>query len=104
MIRTVDINTIRSRLAMRYLFLMFAIFLVLAWIVNNRVIMFGFSEFQWLARIRDVLFAVMAGLLSMTLWYGAPTWFGRTLLILIVRVVSVCFFVGVVSALYFPLW
>lgn len=60
MIRIESQEKIRLQLAIRYTLLMFAIFLVLAWIVSNRVIMFGFSEFVWLARIRDGLFAVMA--------------------------------------------
>lgn len=60
MIRVENIEHIRLQLAIRYTLLMFAIFLVFAWIVSNRVIMFGFSEFLWLARIRDGLFAVMA--------------------------------------------
>jgi hypothetical protein len=60
MLKTVDVEKIRLRLAMRYSIMMFAIFLVAAWVVNNRVIMFGFSEFQILARIRDALFGVIA--------------------------------------------
>lgn len=60
MIRIESQEKIRLQLAVRYTLLMFAIFLVLAWIVSNRVIMFGFSEFVWLARIRDGLFALMA--------------------------------------------
>lgn len=40
MIRITDPETIRLRLATRYLIMMFAIFLVVAWIVNNRIIMF----------------------------------------------------------------
>lgn len=40
MIRVTDPETIRLRLATRYLIMMFAIFLVVAWIVNNRIIMF----------------------------------------------------------------
>lgn len=60
MLRIIDADRIRLRLAIRYMILMFAIFLVIVWIVNNRIIMFGFSEFQWLARIRDSLFGVIA--------------------------------------------
>lgn len=60
MIRVDNQEKIRLQIAVRYTLLMFAIFLVFAWIVSNRVIMFGFSEFVWLARIRDALFAVMA--------------------------------------------
>ena len=56
MLRIMDAEKIRLNLAIRYMILMFVIFLIIAWIVNNRIIMFGFSEFQWLARIRDVLF------------------------------------------------
>lgn len=40
MIRTENQEKIRLRLAIRYTLLMFVIFLVLAWIVSNRVIMF----------------------------------------------------------------
>lgn len=60
MLKVEDQEKIRLRLAVRYTLLMFAIFLVFAWIVSNRVIMLGFSEFVWLARIRDALFAIMA--------------------------------------------
>jgi hypothetical protein len=60
MIRMEGQEKIRLQLAIRYTFVMFAIFLVFAWIVSNRIIMFGFSEFVWLARIRDGLFAFMA--------------------------------------------
>jgi len=60
MIHVEDHEKIRLRVAVRYMLLMFAIFLVFAWIVSNRVIMFGFSEFVWLARVRDMLFAIMA--------------------------------------------
>lgn len=69
MLKSDDQSRIRLQLALRYTLLMFAIFLVFAWIVSNRVIMFGFSEFIWLARIRDILFAVMAGLFSLTVWF-----------------------------------
>ena len=60
MMRMEGQEKIRLQLAIRYTFVMFAIFLVFAWIVSNRIIMFGFSEFVWLARIRDGLFAFMA--------------------------------------------
>ena len=40
MIRVEDTEKIRLRLAVRYTLLMFAIFLALAWIVSNRIIMF----------------------------------------------------------------
>jgi hypothetical protein len=40
MIRVEDTEKIRLQLAIRYTLLMFAIFLVLAWIVSNRIIMF----------------------------------------------------------------
>lgn len=53
MLRIENQEKIRLQLAIRYTLLMFAIFLVIVWVVNNRIIMFGFSEFQWLARIRD---------------------------------------------------
>lgn len=53
MLKVIDADRIRLHLAIRYMILMFAIFLVIVWVVNNRIIMFGFSEFQWLARIRD---------------------------------------------------
>lgn len=82
---------------------MFAIFLVFAWIVSNRIIMFGFSEFAWLARIRDGLFAVMAGLFSLTIWFGSVVWMRQALLIALFRTLAVVFFVAVIIALYLPL-
>jgi hypothetical protein len=85
MLRTMDLQRIRLSLALRYALLMFGIFLVFAWIVNNRIIMFGFSEFVWLSRIRDALFGLMAGLFSSTIWYGSPVWFHSTTLIFILR-------------------
>ncbi len=103
MLRTVDAQRLRLSLAVRYALLMFGIFLVFAWIVNNRVIMFGFSEFVWLARIRDGLFGLMAGLFSATLWYGSPVWFHNMLFVMILRLFALVFFVWVLSALYFPI-
>ena len=60
MLKVVEREKIRLRLSIRYTLLMFGIFLVFAWIVSNRVIMFGFAEFVWLSRIRDGLFGIMA--------------------------------------------
>lgn len=94
---------IRLQLALRYTLLMFAIFLVFAWIVSNRVIMFGFSEFVWLARIRDFLFAVMSGLFGLTLWFGSVTWTHNATLISVIRTLAVVFFGAVFIALYIPL-
>ena len=85
MLHVVDPEKIRLQLAIRYVILLFAIFLVVAWIVNNRVIMFGFSEFEWLARLRDGLFGVIAGLLALTMWFGSEVWFRRVFLIVFVR-------------------
>jgi hypothetical protein len=104
MLKTVDVEKIRLRLAMRYSIVMFAIFLVAAWVVNNRVIMFGFSEFQILARIRDALFGVIAGLFSLTIWFGSDAWFRSIYMIVILRLIATAFFFAVLSALYFPLW
>lgn len=104
MLKTVDVEKIRLRLAMRYSIMMFAIFLVAAWVVNNRVIMFGFSEFQILARIRDALFGVIAGLFSLTIWFGSDAWFRSIYMIIILRLIATAFFLAVLSALYFPLW
>jgi hypothetical protein len=104
MLRTVDAEKIRLKLALRYTLMMFAIFLVIAWIVSNRVIMFGFSEFQILARIRDALFGILAGLFSLTIWFGSDAWFRRPLTIAIFRFIAVCLFCFVLSALYLPLW
>lgn len=92
MLQTVDAHKVRLSLALRYALLMFGIFLVFAWIVNNRVIMFGFSEFVWLARIRDGLFGVMAGLFSATLWYGSPVWFHNMFFIMMIRIFACVFF------------
>lgn len=102
MIREENPEKIRLQLALRYTLLMFAIFLVFAWIVSNRVIMFGFSEFVWLARIRDFLFAVMSGLFGLTLWFGSVTWTHNTTLISVIRTLAVVFFGAVVVALYIP--
>ncbi|MCB9807012.1 hypothetical protein H6768_03945 [Candidatus Peribacteria bacterium] len=95
---------IRLHLAIKYTLLMFAIFLVFAWIVSNRVIMFGFSEFVWLARIRDGLFALMAGLFALTLWFGSVTWTRHILLISVIRTIALVFFGAVIIALYIPFW
>jgi len=103
MIREDSPEKIRLQLAIRYTLLMFAIFLVFAWIVSNRVIMFGFSEFVWLARIRDLLFAVMAGLFGLTLWFGSVSWTHNATLISIIRSLAVVFFGAVIIALYIPL-
>jgi hypothetical protein len=104
MLRVVDEEKIRFRLAIRYTIMMFAVFLVAAWVVNNRVIMFGFSEFQILARIRDALFGMIAGLFSLTIWFGSDVWFRSLYMIIIFRMIAVCFFAAILSALYFPLW
>ena len=103
MIRTLDREKIRLRLSLRYTILMFGIFLAFAWIVNNRIIMFGFSEFVWLARIRDALFGLMAGLFSLTLWYGSPVWFSNNAITFILRIFALIFFGGVLLGLYFPI-
>ena len=92
------------RLSLRYILLMFGLFIVFAWIVNNRVIMVGFSDFVWLARIRDALFALMAGLFALTLWLGSSAWFLRPFLIALFRGGAVIFFLLVLSALYFPIF
>jgi hypothetical protein len=102
MIHEENSEKIRLQLAIRYTLLMFAIFLVFAWIVSNRVIMFGFSEFVWLARIRDFLFAVMSGLFGLTLWFGSVAWTHNTTLISVIRTLAVVFFGAVVIALYTP--
>lgn len=102
MIRVENIEQIRLQLAIRYTLLMFAIFLVFAWIVSNRVIMFGFSEFLWLARIRDGLFAVMAGLFSLTIWFGSTVWTRQVLFLAFFRTVAIVFFGAVIVALYLP--
>ncbi len=104
MLRIESQEKIRLHLAIRYTLLMFAIFLVFAWIVSNRVIMFGFSEFVWLARIRDALFAVMAGLFSLTIWFGSVTWMRQIFLIALLRTLAIVFFAAVIIALYIPLW
>ena len=104
MLKVIDADRIRLHLAIRYMILMFAIFLVIVWVVNNRIIMFGFSEFQWLARIRDWLFGVIAGLFSLTLWFGSEVWFHKWPIVWFFRILSLLFFVAVISALYFPLW
>lgn len=103
MIRVDDQEKIRLQIAVRYTLLMFAIFLVFAWIVSNRVIMFGFSEFVWLARIRDALFAVMAWLFSLTLWFGSVSWMKQVYLVALMRTLAIVFFVAVLVALYLPL-
>jgi hypothetical protein len=100
MLREQNSEKIRLQLAIRYTLLMFAIFLVFAWIVSNRVIMLGFSEFVWLARIRDLLFAVMSGLFGLTLWFGSVTWTHNRILISVIRTLAVLFFGAVVVALY----
>lgn len=104
MLRLEDQEKIRLQLAIRYTLVMFAIFLVFAWIVSNRVIMFGFSEFMWLARIRDLLFAVMAGLFSLTMWFGSVVWLRRRLFVALLRTLAIVFFVAVILALYLPLF
>lgn len=104
MLRLEDQEKIRLQLAIRYTLVMFAIFLVFAWIVNNRVIMFGFSEFMWLARIRDLLFAVMAGLFSLTMWFGSVVWLRRRIFVALLRTLAIVFFVAVILALYLPLF
>lgn len=104
MLRITDPEKIRLRLAMRYLIMMFAIFLVVAWVVNNRIIMFGFSEFQWLARIRDGLFGLLAGLFSVTIWFGSDVWFRNKFFVFFFRFLALGFFAAILSALYFPLW
>jgi fatty acid desaturase len=104
MLRIENQEKIRLQLAIRYTLLMFAIFLVFAWIVSNRVIMFGFSEFVWLARIRDALFAVMAGLFSLTIWFGSVSWMRQIFIIALLRTIALVFFVAVIVALYIPLW
>ncbi len=86
MIRSEDIKNIQLQLSMRYMLLLLAIFVVIAWIVNNRVIMFGFSDFPLLARTRDGLFALLTGLFALTVWFGSAVWFQKKIFSTILRV------------------
>lgn len=103
LLRTEEQQKIRFSLAIKYTLLVFAFFLVFAWIVSNRVIMFGFSEFVWLARVRDVLFGIMVGLFSVTVWFGAAVWTTKKTFLWFLRFVAVILFIGVTGALYFSL-
>jgi len=85
MIRSQDVKNIRLQLSMRYMLLMLAIFIVIAWVVNNRVIMFGFYDFPVLSRIRDALFGVLTGLFCLTVWFGSVAWLHQKIGILILR-------------------
>ncbi len=88
MVRSEDIQNTQLQLSMRYMLLMLAIFVVIAWVVNNRVIMFGFSDFPLLARTRDALFAILTGLFSLTVWFGAAVWFRHRIGVIILRVLG----------------
>jgi hypothetical protein len=104
MIRSEDLKNIQLQLSMRYMLLMLAIFVVIAWVVNNRVIMFGFSDFPLLARSRDALFALLTGLFSLTVWFGAAVWFRHRVGVIILRIIGCLLFVTVLVSIYLPFW
>lgn len=104
MIRSEDIKNIQLQLSMRYMLLLLAIFVVIAWIVNNRVIMFGFSDFPLLARTRDGLFALLTGLFALTIWFGSAVWFQKKILSIVLRVTGGILFIAVLVSIYLPFW
>lgn len=104
MIRSEDLKNIQLQLSMRYMLLMLAIFIVIAWIVSNRVIMFGFSDFPLLARSRDALFALLTGLFSLTVWFGAAVWFRYRIVVILLRTLGCLLFLTVLVSIYLPFW
>ncbi len=104
MLRSEDIRHIQFQLSMRYMLLMLAIFVVIAWVVNNRVIMFSFSDIPLLSRARDALFALLTGLFALTVWFGAAVWFGDRLSIVLLRIFAVGLFMVVLVSIYLPFW
>ena len=104
MIRSEDIKNIQLQLSMRYMLLMLAIFVVIAWVVNNRVIMFGFSDFPLLARTRDALFAILTGLFSLTVWFGSTVWFRYHMGVMVLRILAGALFALVLVSIYLPFW
>jgi len=104
MLRSEDIRHIQFQLSMRYMLLMLAIFVVIAWVVNNRVIMFSFSDIPLLSRARDALFALLTGLFALTVWFGAAVWFGDRLSIVLLRIFAVGLFIVVLVSIYLPFW
>jgi len=104
MIRSEDIKNIQLQLSMRYMLLMLAIFVVIAWVVNNRVIMFGFSDFPLLARSRDALFVILTGLFSLTVWFGATVWFRHRVGVILLRIIGGVLFLIVLVSVYLPFW
>lgn len=104
MIRNQDIKNIRLQLSMRYMLLMLAIFVVMAWVVNNRVIMFWFYDFPLLSRIRDALFGVLTGLFCLTVWFGSVAWLNNKIGIFMLRGLALASFVVVIVSIYVPFW
>ncbi len=104
MIRSQDVKNIRLQISMRYMLLMLAIFIVIAWVVNNRVIMFWFYDFPVLSRIRDALFGVLTGLFCLTVWFGSVAWFSHRIGVLILRGCALVLFVAVMVSIYVPFW
>lgn len=104
MLRSEDIRHIQFQLSMRYMLVMLAIFVVIAWVVNNRIIMFSFSDVPLLSRVRDALFALLTGLFALTVWFGSAVWFGDRLSIVLLRILSVGLFVVVLVSIYLPFW
>lgn len=104
MIRSQDVKNIRLQLSMRYMLLMLAIFVVIAWVVNNRVIMFWFYDFPILSRIRDALFGVLTGLFCLTIWFGSDAWLNHKISILILRGLALALFSVVLISIYLPFW
>ncbi len=104
MIRSEDIQNIQLQLAMRYMLLLLAIFVVIVWVVNNRVIMFWFSDFPLLARTRDGLFALLTGLFALTVWFGAAVWFRNIIATIILRSLWGILFLTVLISIYLPFW
>lgn len=103
MIRLEWVSKIRTRLAIRYTLLLLAFFLAFAWIVSNRVIMFGLDDFPLLSRVRDGLFGVMSWLFCLTLWFGSEVWSEQKILISFLKTLSVILFISILWALYLPL-
>lgn len=100
MIRSEDIKNIELQLSMRYMLLVFVIFVIVTWSMQNRVI----ADFSLFLRLRDALFGLLTWLFSLTIWFGSSVWFHNKIIILIMKMFAISVCVFILFSVYLPFW
>ncbi|MEI6711623.1 MAG: hypothetical protein WCK88_05590 [bacterium] len=50
------------------------------------------------------MFAILTGLFSLTVWFGAAVWFRHKIGVIILRVLGTVLFITVLVSIYLPFW